>query len=238
MEDKEPCSMKLFDNMFASKTMEYFFRERIAFIEENKYPLTLLSDPPCRFILHLIPENFQDIYLDVKNFERSENFIVPLNETKKNILCDFNFDGVLFQCSLHEKMAYTQVFRDGKIETVAVIAHSVTGHKENFLSLIKLQKNLVKCLENHVTVLSKNGISGPYYLFFRMWGTENMRLDPKDIQAAGYDSKGYNKPLIRNELIFPRYKIEHAQVNFPASLASFFDIIWNTFGFRGSPTKL
>jgi hypothetical protein len=232
MKDPEQCSMQLFGNVFVSRVIEYFFRERLAFIDENKYPIILPADPPCRFIMHIIPEIFQELYLDINNLTTPGNFLIPLGESEESILCDYNFDGLLFLSSRHQKFAYTQVFRDGKVETVAAIASGIQGSRENFLHLISLQRNLLQCLHNHLTILSKNGVPGPYYLFFRLLGVENMRLSPGDIAEAGYDGKGLNKPLIRNELRFPRYKLEHHEVNLEVCLFSFFEILWNTFGFQ------
>lgn len=212
-----------------------FFKERIDFIKENKYPAQLSRDPATRFVMHLIPDNFMKYSLDIKKFDDPENHLVPLSEAPETILCDYNFDGLLFYSSIHEKHSYTQLFRDARVETVAAIAEGIDQTKGDYLHLLRLQKNLTICIANHLSVLHKFSLSGPYSLFFRLLAVENIKINPQDLTVCGFDMKGRNKALIRNELNLPRYHLENCHVDIKACLKPFFDILWNTFGFSESP---
>lgn len=219
------------------RVLEKFFMERLEFIRENKYPAMLSTDPPSRFIMYLIPDKFEEISLEIKALDKFENHFVPYGVPPETVLPDYNFDGMLFYSTIHEKKAYTQVFRDARCETVAAIAHAVRQSQGSYISLLTLQKKALSCLKNHLSVLHHFFVPGPYYLFIRFLSVGNLRLDPNELLACGYEAKGKNKPLIRDELIFPPFKLEHSQVNLNEVLAPIFDILWNTFGFKSAPTS-
>jgi hypothetical protein len=235
MDIQQEGQMALFEDSYQSKLLENFFKERFSLIQENKYPLMLIADPPSRFVMHLIPEKSQEITLDIKRLERHENFCHPMGAKESYVIPEFNFDGIFFSSIRHEKYRYTQVFRDSKIEAVVVIGQGDDGLKNNFLSLFTFQKNMKKCLSNYLSVYNKFSVPGPYFLFLRLLYIENVRLDPKDIAISGYDAKGHNKPVVRDHLIFPHYRLDHANIDLNACLLPFFDILWNIFGFRGAP---
>lgn len=237
MEDKE-CSIMLYENFQQSRLLSDFFEQRLDFIRENKYPTMLTTDPACRFVIYLIPQKFHETNLDIKKLDYPSEYLIPLGEAENTVFSDYNFDGILFLSSVHVKHAYTQVFRDGKIETVVAIARFASDSRENLLPLIKLQKTLPQCLTHYLEMLDKNNVSGPYNLYFRLLDGEGLRIDPRDVTIAGYDTKGRNKSLIRNSLDFPIHRFEHAEVDVTECLQPFFDILWNTFGFREAPLSV
>lgn len=75
MEQNKECSMQLYENAQHSELLNKFLDERLDFIKENKYPIILSTDPATRFIMYLIPVNFQQTFLDIKSFEEEENFL-------------------------------------------------------------------------------------------------------------------------------------------------------------------
>lgn len=233
MEDQKTCSST--EGQELTKILADFFKERLSYIEENQYPLVLRTDPPARFITHFVPEKFQELFLDIKKLVAKENLLVPMAEDPATILYDYNFDGILFFSSVHEKLSYTQVFRDGRFEMVTAITKSDPTSPVNIFSLLRLQKFLTMCLENHLSVFKKLEIPGPYYLYFHLRSMASIRLNPEELEMTDYDVKGRNKPLLRNTLFFPPYKVEHADINIRECLLPFFDILWNTFGFEGTP---
>jgi hypothetical protein len=217
------------------QALSEFFNQRLKFIEENKYPAHLVQEPPSRFIMHFIPEKFQEISIDLKKFDQPENHLLPLGELPETIIPDYNYDGLLFVSSLHTKQSYTQLFRDGKVEMVAAIAESNMQQRGIFISLVKLQQYLIHSLNNNIAVLHKFFQPGPFYLYFRLIATENLQVNPADINMSGYDAKGRNRPLVRETLVLPHYRIDEEELDFKSILKPFFDILWNTFGFPGCP---
>lgn len=237
MEDKD-CSIMLYEDIQQSRLLSDFFEQRLAFIRENKYPTMLTTDPACRFVMYLIPQKFRETIIDIKKFDDPSEYLIPLGEAENTVMCDFNFDGIVFLSSVHVKHSYIQLFRDGKIETVVAIARFASDARESYLPLIKLQKTLPRCLRSHLDLLDKNNVPGPYNLYFRLLSAEGLRIEPKDVTIAGYDVKGRNKALIRNNLDFPIHRFEHADIDMPACLQPFFDTLWNTFGFSGAPLEV
>lgn len=214
-----------------------FFQQRFNYIAENKYPVALIPDPASRLVIHLIPDKFQEIFFDIKTLDTPENYFLPLGQSREIVLSDFNFDGIFFHPSEHEKQAYTQFFRDGRVETVAAVVQSnvMNGVKGNVISLLQLQLDVLSCLKKHLALMHRFAIPGPYALYFRFTEIENIKIHPRDISLCGFDGKGRNKPLALDNLIFPMYKLEHAQVDLNTFLLPFFDILWNCFGFQGRP---
>lgn len=235
---EQQCSVMLYENVQQSPLLKDFFERRLSFIRENKYPTTLTTDPACRFVMYLIPDHFQETLLDITKLDDPDQYLIPLGEAENTIFSDFNFDGILFLSSVHIKHAYTQVFRDGKIETVVAIAKFASDTRETLLPLIKLQKMLPKSIASHLNMLTRNEIPGPYSMYFRLLTGEGLRIDPKDVAIADYDAKGRNKALIRNNLDFSIYRFQHANVDIAACLKPFFDTLWNTFGFKEAPKEV
>lgn len=234
MEENKECSMHLFENVQQSRLLQDFFEQRLEFILDNKYPTSLATDPFCRFVMYLIPQKFQETFLDITKLDSPDQYLIPLGEAENTIISDFNYDGIIFFSSVHLKHAYTQVFRDGKIETVVAVARA-SDTRENLLHLIKFQSALIKNVKRDLTTLQRNNVPGPYNLYFRLLSAEGLRIDPHDIAIAGYDAKGRNRALVRNNIDFPIYRFEHADIDLNKCLQPFFDIAWNMFGFRESP---
>lgn len=237
MKDLE-CKVTLFENAERSQLIDNFFKQRLTLISENKYPTTLSADPACRFIMYIIPEKFYETHLDIKALDEPEEYLIPLGEAKNTVFSDFNFDGIVFLSSVHVKHAYTQVFRDGKIETVVAITRFGSDSHELLLPLIKLQKNLPEYIHKHIKMLDHHDVHGPYHLYISLIATEGLRIDHRDIAIAGYDVKGRNKALIKNSLDFPIHTFEHANVDVDECLRPFFDTFWNTFGFKEAPSEV
>lgn len=229
------CSVQLYDNNIRSHLLSRFFTERKTLIQENKHPTMLVSDPACRLVFYVVPESFEQAQIDIGSLEHPDNYFIPLGEPQNTIICDFNFEGALFLSSIHIKHAYTQVFRDAKVETVVALTRFANDSRDSLLPLLKLQKSLPSCVQRHLSLLKKLGVAGPYYLYFHLLDSDGIRIDPKDISFSGFDTKGRNKTLLRDHLNFPIFKMINAQVDVQTCLKPLFDIFWNTFGFAGAP---
>ena len=103
MEDEQGSGFKLYDNTYKSILFERFLNERIALVEENRFPLMLLPDPPGRFVMHLVSDKFQEIGFDIQNLAQLENYCPPIGFTEGTIIHEFNFDGMLYFSVRHEK---------------------------------------------------------------------------------------------------------------------------------------
>ncbi len=212
-----------------------FFEKRIKLIVENKYPLSLPVDPATRLIVYLVPERYEEILINIKNLEKPENYFVSYCDSQESTIAEFNFDGILFHTNAHEKQAYTQVFRNGMIETVVAIAQFAADGKRKIISPLQIEKCLMKMLGNHLELLHKFHIPGPYSLYFHMLAVKDLRFCQTDFDKLKLESKGRNKVLVIDELKFLPYQLEYAEVNVKKALTPFLDILWNTFGFSCAP---
>lgn len=220
------------DDLLSEQSLERFFEHRMSLIIENKYPLSLSVDSDARFVLHIIQEPHA---LDIKELIKLENYFIPLYEQEAaNIVPDFNFEGVIFSSSVHNKHAYVQVFRDGYVEAALSITNG-DPRLGKIISLLTLQQNLVMRLRDYLKNIERFGVKGPHFLYFHFLNVENLKLNPNDILKSGYDPKGVNKPLMLNELTFPTYVIDNTEIAVEEFLRPFFDILWNTFGFPETP---
>ncbi|MBA2655041.1 MAG: hypothetical protein H0U71_08275 [Gammaproteobacteria bacterium] len=233
MEDKK-ISQSM-DFVAEEKVLDNFLKARVQYIKDNKYPAILIADPTARFVMHFVPEKFQEIEFDIKKLAQPANYLPPFGEDKKTVIFDYNFDGLIFYSTIHEKHAYTQVFRDGRTETVFAIAQRTHDGRGNEFFPLRLQKRFTASLSNHLAVMNRLSLPGPYYLYLRFLSVENIRISVDDIAKSGYEGKARNKPLPLNELIFPRYKLDDAHVDVKKCLQPFFDTIWNAFGFQETP---
>lgn len=234
MDERQVIELELYDNSYKNKLLELFLKERVALVTENHYPLMLTTDPMGRFVMHLIPEKFYKINFDINQLANPENYCPPIGAKEGTIIHEYNFDGMLFFSIRHEKRRYTQVFRNGIVENAVVILQD-QPKIGNYISLFKLEKNLKNSLKIYLKVYEKFSIPGPYYLFMRLLGVENYRLNPIDVAQSGYDPKGVNKALLHHKLILPVYRFENINANIDEILLPFFNILWNTFGFPGVP---
>lgn len=223
------------NNHFQCENLKHFFETRLEYVKENIYPTILAHDPPSRLVVHLIPERYKEISININDLEKTENNFISYGDSSQSTISEFNFDGILFHTNAHEKRSYTQVFRNGVIETVVVVAEPDPHGKKNLISPIKVEENLSLMLASHLNLFHKYHIPGPYNLFFRMLETEDLRFNPEDLKKLNQDAKGRNKALILEELNFDPYQLEYAEINVRKALIPFLDTLWNTFGFNGAP---
>jgi hypothetical protein len=217
-----------------------FLEERMAFIEENVYPISLAVDPPSRLICHLIPKKFHETVIDISELDKPENYFIESYFTERSTVghiqtactSEYNFDGIVYLSAIHEKHAYTQVFHNAIVEHVVAAAEPIGSTLLSYLPLLRIYKNLVKTLTKNLTLLQKFEIPGPFYIYLQMIAMENIRLDPDDIKIMGFDSRGRNKPLTRSTLDFPLYGMDYGS-EVQKVLLPFFNALWNTFGFKG-----
>lgn len=222
-------------NLHSEMQLEKFLVKRINLVKENKYPVQINSEIPFRYLTHIIPDNYENIHLDLAPLEELDNhFLINANGEGEPMVPDFNFDGIMFCTSLHSKRGYTQVFRDGRVETVNVPG-AYHPEKGNTISLLKMQANTLFRTKRYLKILEKLGLNGSYKIYFRWLGLENTKLDPKDISQSGFDSKGHNKAISMDEFIFPSISIASGQSNVEEILKPLFNIFWNIFGFPRAP---
>jgi hypothetical protein len=223
--------------ILSKRRIKEFLNNRFSYINENKYPLMLTTDPTnSRIVIHLIPQSFLEKTIDIRKGEQPNCWFIPLGVPEQSCVPDFNFDGIIFHSGLHEKQTYTQLFRNGIVEIVSVVAElDQNQHPNKVISLLSLQTKLVEAFLRYLKILDKLGVAAPVNVFIRLIDVEDLRLHPEDVIYSQYDAKGRNRPLTCNHLEFPVYKIKDFTQNMDNFLYTIFDILWNTFGFLEAP---
>jgi hypothetical protein len=225
--------------VLSKRRIKQFLNRRFFYINENKYPLMLTTDPASsRIIIHLIPQSFLEKTIDIKKGEQPDYWFIPLGVTEQSCVPDFNFDGIIFHSGLHEKQTYTQLFRNGIVEIVSIVTElDQNQHPNKVISLLYLQTKLVEAFSQYLKILDKLGVPTPINVFIRLIDVEDLRLRSEDVVYSQYDAKGRNRPLTCKRLEFPVYKIKNFTENIDNFLYTIFDILWNTFGFLEAPRE-
>lgn len=198
---------------YALWKMQQFLNERIKFVLENSvqwYPVELLQG--SYFVMHLIPENaFQrnNPPIDLKQAVNPDNWILPIATQYENTVEDYNFDGLIYTAGTHQKRAYNQLFRNGIVESVVSFAYD-----ERVIHLLRVQQSTIRILQQAFAVLPKLGVKFPFYLIISLLNVRDVRLVEEDVIASGYDEKGRNRGIARNELILPELLLKIIQMIF------------------------
>ena len=138
-----------------------------------------------------------------------------------------NLDGyVLFTDRGRDSTAYTQVFRSGLVESVAVFEPH-EGYPPSLPSGF-IEKQVIQALPRFTQALITKDIEPPYFLFLSF------------LKAQGYQLATAERFLDRSDVLTDRdslilSEVEIEQVGFdPAAvMRPIFDMLWNAFGYEG-----
>ena len=121
--------------------------------------------------------------------------------------------------------AYTQVFREGMVETASVIDRR-DGRPS--LPSIAYEQRLGNFLERCIRALTSLGVEPPIYVFLSLVGSAGCELGISGEVAVGYS------PLDQNVVILPEVVVEDLNSDPYAVLRPAFDMVWNAFGLERS----
>lgn len=204
-----------------SERIKSFHNERVRKIKENdELPLKLIEGG--KLIFHLIPLSAFTTPNELnisKIYEKNLSPFVAQGWNRR-----INLDGVVnySTTSDNENYSYTQVFRNGCIESVFVF-RSRNDELET-IPIKYYEEQLIRTIREYLQFLADLTIEPPIYLFLTFVNIKLYIFITGDLRFDGKCSD-------RNDLLFPEIIIDSFDVNPEESLRQLFDMIWNAFGY-------
>jgi len=220
--------------LFASEVedrIRKFRTDRIQLLIENEGPLAIeLSEP--RVILHLVPQaSFTDGIL--LQFNLHETGIRPMGASGWNSM--YSIDGFVTYSGPEGKFdsvrAFSTLFRNGTVEAVAKL-NTREQDGRRVISLLAAERYITDAVANALQQFSQRSIPPPYYVMLSLVGVHGFCAPTNE----GRSSPGYSHRT--DKVLLPEFTIDNVLTRMePASfLRPLFDLIWNAFGQRGSPS--
>lgn len=204
-----------------------FRADRLMKIESGQTPVPIVK--AATMVLHLVP---------LLAFSSPPPNRISLDGNERNAFHPFvrsgwstnvNLDGyVLFTDRGQDSNAYTQLFRSGMVESVAVFEpHEGEGYPPSLPSGL-IEEQLIQALPRFTQALISKDIEPPYFLFLSF------------LKAQGYQLATAERFLVRSDvltdrdsLLLPEVEIEQVAFDPAAVLRPIFDMLWNAFGYEG-----
>lgn len=175
--------------------------DRIAKIYSRETPIPLKLGG-CG-VIHILPYNAfaMTTAVDIPTYARSEQYLSLLDRAQIGGF-RINFDGYLVYGILSNNIssAYTQLFRTGIAEAVAVIRKE----EDDTIYLDSGICTKTSFLKDYIKFAKQFKIAPPYYIFLSFIGVKGGMLWPGGIRRLEYD----NYPLREEMLIIPEITID------------------------------
>lgn len=202
-----------------------FRADRLMKIEAGQTPVPIVT--AATMVFHLVP---------LLAFSSSPPNRITLDANERNAFHPFsrsgwstnvNLDGyVLFTDRGRDSTAYTQVFRSGLVESVAVFEPH-DGYPPSLPSGF-IEEQLIQALPRFTQALITKDIEPPYFLFLSFLKAQGYQL------ATAERFLGRSDVLTdRDSLILSEVEIEQVGFDPAAVVRPIFDMLWNAFGYEG-----
>lgn len=203
-----------------------FHFDRISKITSDEIPVSLAGK--ARIILHLLPYSAFESGLPL-NFTSIEKDIwsIPLIHSSVSNF-RYNLDGLLV---FNEKGnglsgAYTQLFRNGIIETVSASLFG-SSNEDPYIPSVVLERDVIASFEACTSLYKKLSVSVPTVVIVSLVGVRGYKLAVSQRLDAWHD---HINRIDRDSLLLPEVIIEDYAVNSATILKPIFDTIWNSAG--------
>lgn len=215
-----------------------FRAERLSRINIGEETPAPLNEQEAKLVLHLVPLNAfnSSISLNLKPlndpiYGLSLNPLIIWDQLT-NVDMRFNLDG-LVRAEKQRKspfaFAYTQIFRNGIIESVDV---SILGVNENSsFHGERYERKLVEAVKRYTTLQKSLGIDPPFFIMVSFLGVRGYKIVHPKFDNTFYSS---TDEIDRNNLIIPEVMVEDFDVNLAEVMRPIFDAVWNAAGRSGS----
>ena len=204
-----------------------FRTDRIARIHSRETPVPL--DPGGCMAVHALPLGsfMATTAVDIAVYESSSIYLPPLGASGFDRR--INLDGVVNFSGAHDSSsrAYTQVFRSGVVESVAVLR---THDDRMLLPSVAYEQDVVKFLTSFLRFAGEFEIEPPYYVFLSLVGVRGCEFA---VRAGTVWPDDVNQ-LREDMLILPEVVVQDRDEKPDQLLRPVFDMVWNAFGFMRS----
>ena len=125
--------------------------------------------------------------------------------------------------------AYTQVFRNGIIEAVAVFSERDDGKKH--IHSVDYEDRLIKSVQKYLQVMLSLDIATPIYMYLSFLEITDVNFLIPYSRSSSYEIANADRDaLVLPEIVISDYEYETDKLLRPA-----FDMVWNSFGYAASP---
>jgi len=195
--------------------------------------LAINNDPPIAFIagskvvLHCVPVQSltERTNYDVLRYAEHAHQIPLLSNTLHNWI--INFDGLLGYAGPTTAHAYTQLFRNGVIESVSGTLLRSDNQGPRFIPHIALEQKTLQHVKRCLRVFSQLGVNPPFAISLTLLGAKDFQ-----IQASQWADPGL--PIKQQDLFLPEAVLQEFDGSLPKLLKPIFDLVWNASGLHGS----
>lgn len=218
------------------KQIEEFRQDRISQIYSG-YQNMERNNLSANIVLHIVPLNCFSLntYYDISLFKENNlnKLLKPITPYSKEVKGRWNFDGYLTYNSYDDLCSYTQLYRNGIIESVGnlLYIHSVLdrnrkilGNKNEDLIVDYIQD---KCLY----FLNKLGVQLPILIYVSILGIEGYSMDITHIPQPLRQNLSL-EDIDRDIILLKEVVVSNHEDDIKKSLKPVFDVIWNTCGIR------
>jgi hypothetical protein len=181
-------------------------------------------------VFHLIPINsFADrTSLDISSLATEHRDLgVHKDGTRSHLI---NFDGLVaytYHNNRDNPVDYTQLFRNGAIETVEADMSGSGPDGKSFVSSKEVEKSLRANLHRNLTFFDKHGINPPFFGSITLFGVQGKTLATHQHDPHQRDQCD---PFDRDIIVFPEFQIDDTAKSIDQILRPVFDLLWQAAG--------
>lgn len=227
--DEQQFSLSREEILF--QKMKEFHLQRVGAVEVGDVPLHQRDGGIL--VLHLVPEScvFNRKLLDERILKEQGIRIRPLGDSGGNNR--FNVDGFLNFSGHQDVRAYSQLFRDGRLESVmSDVGYPVNSHAEKSPYAIRcslMERSVFEVVHDYLSFCKATEFEPPVWLFSSLVGCKDFRV----ITDWGFRDLSTNA-VDRTPAIFPELKIMSFDTEIKELLRPWCNWLWQASGIERS----
>lgn len=231
--------------------------ERLSRISSGEETPAPLNEQEPKIVLHLIPLNAfsTSVSLDLKPLNVSFNgklldkgkLLEPLSvwDEEPTVNMRFNIDGIArstrAQYNSTSAIGYTQVFRNGIIESVdtsliGINAQSVARFGSNIdpmsFSGERYERKILEATKRYIVLQKFLSVELPFFIMVSFLGVKGYKIV---IQKSVHHIAEFTNEIDRMNLIIPDVIVENFDYDLAEIMRPIFDTVWNAAGYVASP---
>jgi len=203
-----------------------FRLDRMNRIRNASAPVAL---PGGRMILHVVPFSAFGVGAGIDPKQMHGQYLPPLGQG--GFSAGYNFEGFLATNVSREDtpLAYTQVFRNGIIESAAGQFFSQRG-SERVIWANEVEYQMIGRLKHYLAALAHAAVAPPFAIMLTLEGMEGLSIVGNPLATMPL------VPIRDNVLPFPEVVLEDygTQQDHARALRPVFDALWNAANYPGS----
>lgn len=210
--------------------MKDFHRQRVGTVANGETPLD--KQAGGILVLHVIPEScvVSRKVLDVLTLREQGTRIRPLG--KRSGDTRFNVDGFLNQSGCQQVRAYSQLFRDGRLEAVmSDVGYRVNHHAEESPHAIRcsvLEQAAFDVVGDYLKFCHATEFNPPLWLFSALLGCTGFRV------VTGVFEDLSDEAVDRSPAFLPELEITGFDIDVQLLLRPWCDTLWQASGLERS----